>query len=116
MECNNLFFAKLVEFVPELKKLYNQHLEDNNCLLSYVFMSDITRFVIGKAISSDQLSDVQVILDTIESELSKGDDEFKNLVLASFVENLFGEEIAITKIYPMMGPILRAEIVAMRVI
>ena len=35
----------LVQDIPELKPVYDEHIDDNDELLTHVFMADIVRFV-----------------------------------------------------------------------
>ncbi|MFA7271052.1 MAG: hypothetical protein WC073_17080 [Sterolibacterium sp.] len=112
MDTDELFIERLLHVAPELKGAYDEHLVDNDMLLPHVFMGDVTRFVVTAATNVDSLAVVQRILDYFENELKAGEAESLELIRASFVENLIGEETVLNKLKPMMGPCLRGEIEA----
>lgn len=112
MTNSELFIENLLHITPELKEAYNEHLVDNDILLPHVFMGDVTRFVLSRANNASGLLVIQRILDYIEKELLTGDEDSKNIIRASFIENLIGENTTTNKLKPMMGPGLLSEIEA----
>lgn len=110
MRHGELFIERLLGVAPELKEMYDEHVADNDVLLSHVFMGSVTRFVIASARDVDSLSVVQRLLDYFESQLVGGDAESIDLIRASFVENLIGEQMVVNKLKPMMGPALLREV------
>jgi hypothetical protein len=102
------FIHKLLDAIPELVPVYKAHLTDNDELLPHVFMGDVTIFVIAHSGNPSTRPVLQRLLGLFEDELAGEDDDAINVVLASFVENLLGEEEAARKLSPLMGPRLRA--------
>lgn len=104
------FIERLLLAIPELKPVYAEHLADNDVLLPHVFMGDVTRFIVAEL---DQTRDADVVsrlLHYLESELNAGNADAIELIRASFVENLMGEEAAINKLRPLMGSALLREV------
>jgi hypothetical protein len=103
-----LFIEDLLRTVPELRRVYAGHLADNDEVLPHVFMGDVTRFAVAEA-GADRNADVLArMLGQFEKILASGDDEARELVVASFVENLCGEAATVRKLKALMGPHLRA--------
>lgn len=100
------FVLKLVETAPELKRLYNEHIADNEGLLPHVFMGNVARYAVG-AYGEVGVSELKELLDCMEWGLSQDSAETRELVRASFVENLIGEEKAMESLTQFMGPALR---------
>lgn len=98
---------QLLRAVPELSATYREHLDDNDELLPHVFLGDVTRFVIGHVADSSDAAMLQKLLDELELEYRAGDEEIRELIGASFLENLIGENAALKCLTPMMGPCLR---------
>jgi len=106
------FVWRLLHALPELKSTYDQHLADNDSLLPHVFMGDVTRFVIAKANNSGSHETLKRLFYFFEKELNSGDMEAKELILASFIENLIGEAMTVQKLAPLMGLDLRRKVKA----
>ena len=107
MTDSELFVDRLLGLVPELKTRFEQHVADNEVLLPHVFMGDVTRFVIDEAKNPNMRETLERFLRAIENELHFENANTKELIQASFVENLMGEEITVEKLKPLMGPIVR---------
>ena len=106
-----MFVDELLQKVPELRPVYEQHLAENfQELLSHPFMGDVVRFIITEAEKPKSRDVLQRIVDHMEQGLAVGSDDVQNLVSASFVENLMGEEPTIKAIESLMGPNLRQEV------
>lgn len=89
----------------------DEHIEDNvGELLPHVFLADATRLLIsffGEGLSAwGQLQDV---LDFLEGSFRDGDDETKELIAVSFLENLPVDGELGSGIRELLGPELRAE-------
>lgn len=96
MDTSHAFVRGLLVQAPELQPLFNEHIEDNDELLPHVFMGDVTRFVVALSAnsSSDDISSLASrqtlikILDFLEEGMQAGDDNVRELISASFLENL----------------------------
>jgi hypothetical protein len=106
------FVEKLIQHVPELKTIYDQHVFENGTLLPHVLFGDIARFVIAKAHERKSSSSLDRLLEHLENGLRNGSKEVKELIKASLVENLIGEDSTIKALQPMMGAFLRKEVKA----
>lgn len=87
------FIEELRRRVPEVEPLYREHLRDNDELLPHVMMGDIARFAeelhgrstSGSARASEILSRV---LEVLENGMSQDEAATRELIVASFLENL----------------------------
>ncbi len=96
--------------VPDLQMAYNQHIKDNNELLPHVFFGDLTRYIIEKVKIKDDTSVIK-ILALLEDGLNLNNTEIKNLISASFVENLIDEEETVVMLLKAVaGPKLLEEL------
>jgi hypothetical protein len=101
---------------PTLNLLLEEHVRDNlNEILPHVFFGDVTRHVLSLlfAESSDGLDtqrELRDILDYLEDTYSSGDEELRELISVSFLENLPrpGEKGA--QIREMVGSNLRGQL------
>jgi hypothetical protein len=107
-----IFVGRLLQVLPELKAVHDRHIADNDSLLPHVFMGDVTRFIIAEVGRSGMHETLKRLLFFFEKELSSGEPEAKELILASFVENLIGETATVEKLVPLMGTNLRREVKA----
>lgn len=96
MNATHRFVEMLVSRVPELKPVFDEHIRDNDELLPHVFMGDVTRFVVdlhadilkGGAASTASSDALLRILSTLESAMRSDDEEVRELIAVSFLENL----------------------------
>ena len=101
--------------MPELLPLYREHVRDNDELLSYPFMGDVTQFVIeecDRAAKGQPQADLLIgrFLTVLEDELMAQDEETAALIALGFGENLCGETAAISVLQPRLGPLLTAKV------
>jgi hypothetical protein len=91
------FIDSLISQVPELRPLLDEHLRDNDQLLPHVFMGDLTRFVVDLhadayqttgAAEASLLQILKEILTALEAAMESGDEDVKELIAVSFLENL----------------------------
>lgn len=94
---------KLLTAVPELRPVYEEHVSDNDGLLPHVFFGDVTRF----AIDNVGAPSVANLLRVLDEALSDADAEVREVVSASFAENLADEKAALKVMKPKMGLNLR---------
>jgi hypothetical protein len=105
-----VFVDRLVNEVPELAEVYRQHLADCGLLLPHVFMGDVTRYVVSQVMSSSPTEPVSRILNLLERGLQSDDQQVKELIGVSFIENLSDEEVALHRLLPQFGEALRREV------
>lgn len=109
MKTSDDFVMGIVKHAPPLKALYETDLEENRTLLPHVFMTDLTAFVVKQAVRLENPTVLGELLGLFESALMN-DGEVAELVRVSFVENMIGEDEALTVLKPLIGPRLRAEL------
>ncbi|PKN91365.1 MAG: hypothetical protein CVU44_19830 [Chloroflexi bacterium HGW-Chloroflexi-6] len=88
----------LVEHIPEFKNIYEEHVNQYQCVLQHVLFGDLVRFTrdICKIMMSSKgeyererkAEIVDRILDFIEQALESNDERVTELVQVSFLENL----------------------------
>jgi hypothetical protein len=101
------FVHDLLRAAPELKPILDEHLAADDTLLPHVFMADVARFAVAEIADVRKRATILKLLDYLEKGLSTGDEETRELILASFVENLMSETTALLLLKPSMGPNLR---------
>lgn len=94
------FVEEVVRKVPELQPIYDEHIADYDENLPHVFFGDVTRFAIAETARDGEHDALARLLGKLESGLRDGPAEVKDLVIASFVENLCGETRAISVLNP----------------
>lgn len=102
------FVRKLIEIEPKLEEHYRQHVADNDTLLPHVFMGDVTRYILAER--ARDVESIKRVLGFFESELASKDPAVRELIGASFVENLNGEQKARMELEQYMGSRLRREV------
>jgi hypothetical protein len=104
---------RLVADVPALQPVYNEHVANNDELLTYVFLADVARFVMAALTGAkpEHRSDAVRVLGLLEDAIGSDDPDVVNLVAVGFVESLLGEE-ALPFVRPTLGQRLAAELVA----
>jgi hypothetical protein len=110
MRNNTSFIEELLQKVPPLKNIYDEHLNENDTLLPHVFMGDVTRFVIAEAANPKRQETITSLLEYLEEGIQTGSDEVRELILVSFVENLTGETKMLQLLKALMGQTLRSEV------
>jgi hypothetical protein len=108
-----LYVEDLIASVPALQQLYEEHLHENDTLLPHVFFGEITRYVISKVCEAQHDHSIGRLLNELEKGVEKGPEAVRDLIRASFVENLCGETDAIKALKPLMGEKLKFDVLAM---
>lgn len=103
---------KLLEQVPELRPVYDEHIHDNDDLLPHMFLGDVTRYVVQQVRSGDMgpTKPVSRILEFFEWCMVSSDDQVKELVSVSFVENLAEHDDVLARLKGLIGPKLAQEL------
>jgi hypothetical protein len=112
MKDNASFVEGLLRVVPELRPVYDRHLADNDTLLPHVFMGDVTRFAVAETADATGQAALARLMGYLEDGLKGGGEEVKELISASFVENLLGEKAALQRLKSLMGPSLTKKVEA----
>jgi hypothetical protein len=78
------FVADLRSAEPALDRVLDQHIADHESFLPHVFMADVTRSLCATGPTATGRAVISVIADHYE----RGDAAVRNVVVASFLENL----------------------------
>ena len=99
---------ELVSEVPEFENSIREHVETLDELLPHVLFGDFTRFAIDawRSGNSDLLGRC---LDFLERALVEGDERVRNLITASFVENVGVWDPTMVPFVEMWPDALRAQ-------
>ncbi|HET9059435.1 MAG TPA: hypothetical protein VFN61_05900 [Acidimicrobiales bacterium] len=108
-------FQQLLDRVPELGPIYQEHLDDNGSVLPHVLMADVARFfnevlatsLAGSPGSATAAADVRTILEVLEDSMEGAGQDWVEVVSASFLENLDPEDPEYDQARSLMGPRLR---------
>lgn len=85
-ESESLFVLRLVDRVPALRPLLDEHIADYDIVLAHLFFGDVTRWVVASyGAGGDQWRGV---VDFLEQEYRDCDDDVQAVIEQSFVENL----------------------------
>jgi len=105
VECIN----SLLERVHELRPVYDEHICDYDELLPYVFLCDVSRYVVEQVRSGrpDWSSPLARILDFLEQCMASDDDKVKEMVSASFIESLAEYDDVLSSLREQLGSKLR---------
>ncbi len=105
----NYFIEKMLEKVPDLRNIYQEHLDDNDELLPHVFMADVTRFVLELLENdlqnkSKTVEDkIFILLELIENALREGNEDVKDVIILSFLENLEQDDFKYSLLKEKLG-------------
>ena len=92
--------AKLSRAEPAVDAVLQEHIADNNELLSHLYMADVTRWLVANGPAAP-------VLAVLEDALVDGDADVRDLILASFVENIEQDDPAYRALRAALGPALR---------
>ena len=88
---------------PAVGSIVKEHLADHDEVLPHLLMADITRWLV-------HVSPRARVLDVLERHSLIGDAHVQDVIGASFLENLLGEDAAVRD---ALGPHLAAELARM---
>src|ERR1700723_1169174 len=94
----------------ELMSLLREHLSDYETVLPHVFMGDVTRWVIQLYQSGSAPRELREVLDFIEEAFERASANDRELISASFLENLPREETEGAGIRRLLGPTLSTQL------
>ncbi len=99
---------RLLGQVPELSQLLDEHRHDNDEVLPHVFFGDVTRFVEAE-LASGRKETVRPVLSVLENAVESSDPATRDLVGASFLENL--DPTTFAALFALAGPRMRTALV-----
>ena len=109
------FVRTLLDRVPRLRPIYEEHVHDNHELIPYVFMGDVTRVAVdlhddalrGNRVADEGLSE---LLAALEIGLASREEAVQEMISVSFLENLDREDFALDDLRQRLGPTLRHQL------
>ncbi len=106
------YINKLIDQVPELRYVYDEHIHDNDELLPHVFLGDVTRYVVQQVRLGETGSakPVERILSILDQGMGSSDEQVKELISVSFVENLVEHDEVLASLNGLIGLNLKKEI------
>ena len=109
-------FARVLAAAPGFAPVMEEHLADNEELLSHLLMADCKRFIASYFTGRSTVpgkppceGELLGMLSAIEATMIDGDEETQNVIAVSFLEYLWNEPF-FPALRPFLGPSLRAEI------
>ncbi len=117
----NEFVLGLIKIVADLRHIYDEHIEDYDDLLPHVFFGDLTRYVINLyefileiPIDKQKWSDLDKILMYLENGMSGDDENVRELIVVSFLENFDITNGSLRMLEERFGPNLKRELKVIR--
>jgi hypothetical protein len=104
------FVGALCWRFKELMPLLREHLKDYETLLPHVFMGDVTRWMIRLYRSDGSNTELRQVLEFFEEAFAQASIEDRELISASFLENLPTTDMEGTGIRLLLGPTLRTQL------
>lgn len=101
-----VLIGSLVERCPSLLPVLEEHLDDYDGLLPHVFMADVTRWIAARYGSDPGDGSVTCVLDFLEAAFDAGRPDDRELIAASFLENLPPDDDAAGGVRKLLGPTL----------
>ena len=111
------FINWLLESIPEIGPLYQQHIDEQDELLAYIFLAEVARHLSASIDDKDKKGNELVCktVNFIERELAESKSEHvKTLIALSFVDAVFKERILESFILKMNVPAISRELEILR--
>ena len=80
--------GRLVDRCPILLPILQEHLDDYDNLLSHVFFGDVVRWLVERYETDSSDANIRCVFDVVESAFAGGRVDDRELIAASFLENL----------------------------
>ena len=104
------FIKLLLENVPELKSVYDEHIDDYDEFLEHVLMGDVTRFA-EVLYKNDPNSECLVrLLSFLDKAFLTKDKKLQELISVSFLENLSRDDECYFGIRQLLSDVLRQKL------
>jgi hypothetical protein len=98
------FVADLCAAAPALTHVLDEHVADNDQFLPHVFMADVTRWL-----GADRpATAVRAVVAVIADHFDRGQPDVRDVILASFLENLERDDPADQAVLDALPPALIA--------
>lgn len=108
---NFISFVKLLlEVLPELTSVYDEHIDDYDGLLEHVLMGDVTRFAEQLFIEDSNSECLARLLGFLDKAYASNDEKLQELISVSFLENLSRDEESFEGIRAMLSARLEDEL------
>lgn len=98
------FVADLGAAAPALNQLLDEHVADNDQFLPHVYMAEVTRWLCADRAPATIHDVVVVIADHFE----RGQSDVRDVILASFLENLDPDAVSSEAVLRALPPALRS--------
>ncbi|HEY4864399.1 MAG TPA: hypothetical protein VIK45_02695 [Candidatus Dormibacteraeota bacterium] len=95
---------------PEFMPLLQEHLDDYDGLLPHVFMGEVTRWLVQRFHADASDSTLRQVLDFIETAFERANGEDRELIAASFLENLPRPGQEDDGVRLLLGPALQGQL------
>lgn len=100
----------LLEGVPELVSVYDEHIDDYDEVLEHVFMGDVTRFAVDVYKNDPDSESLKMLLSLLDKAFSAKDNKLQELISVSFLENLSQNEEYYSGLKGLLSEPLRKEL------
>jgi hypothetical protein len=105
----------LINRVPLLRPIYEEHVHDNHELIPYVFMGDVSRVVLalhddalrGNGVADERLTE---LLDALETGMASSEKSVQDMIAVSVLEYLDRKGFALEDFRQRLGPTLRHQL------
>lgn len=104
------FVGALCYRFPVFMPMLQEHLNDNDGVLPHVLMADVTRWVVQRFHEDPSDATLRQVLNFIESAYTWAKDEERELITASFLENLPRPGDADATVRALLGPTLLGQL------
>lgn len=103
-----VFIGSLVDRCPSLLQVLQEHLDDYDTLLPHVFMGDVARWATERyRVGADDDEALVSVLGILEAAFAAGRSDDRELIAASFLENLPRDDDPGSDLRDVIGPSLR---------
>jgi len=99
------FCERLVGSFPELAPALDDHRRENGEILSHVFFGDFTRWFVSRYQAGD-VTRLRRVSAWLDEQDQTADDHVRDLILASFLENLPRPPEPNADVADLLGPVL----------
>ena len=115
MIASNINYSTFIEYliseIPQIKDIYNEHINDYDELLMHVLFGDITRFAVSLYKKNSNDETLKKLLLILDEGFTTSDKKLQELISVSFLENLDQSEDYYNGIKDMLSNRLRNELI-----
>jgi hypothetical protein len=111
MRANEVAFTgALCRQFPVFMPMLQEHLDDYDGLLPHVLMADVTRWIVQRFKADPADAVLRQVIDYLETAFQEDSGEDRELIAASFLENLPRPEETGAEIRALLGPALQEQL------